>query len=275
MTGALAARFVGEPQRRLFVVSRVPERPHGCALLVQAFGDEMNKSRHLLAAVAAGLASRGIAAVIADLHGTGDSDGEFRDAGWSRWLGDLRTLRARLSEEGLEPDRLLAVRTGALLGLEAARTDGWQLERTVLWQPVVDGDRFVTQFLRMRIAANLGATDRETVGDLRRRLADGEVLEVGGYEIAQAHVEGLSRARLASLLDGESAPVTWFETLSAGATLAPPLESFVASARAVGARIELRTITGEPYWTSSELVAAPDLVAATIDALSDGRSRLQ
>jgi exosortase A-associated hydrolase 2 len=271
MTGALAARFVGEPQRRLFVVSRVPERPRGCVLLVPAFGDEMNKSRHLLTAVAAGLASRGIAAVLVDLYGTGDSDGEFRDASWEGWLDDLRATRARLREEGLEPDRLLGVRTGALLALEAARRDGWSLARTVLWQPVVDGDRFVTQFLRMRVAARLDAADRETVGDLRKRLAAGEILEVGGYEITRAHVDGLGRARLADLLDGATAPVTWFETVASGGTVPPPLEAAAGAARERGARIDLQPVAGEPYWASSELVSAPALVAATVDALAEER----
>lgn len=271
MTGTLAARFVGEPQRRLFVISRVPEQHWGCVLLVPAFGDEMNKSRHLLSAVGAGLASRGIAAVLVDLYGTGDSDGEFRDASWEGWLDNLCAMRAWLRDEGLEPDRLLGVRTGALLGLEAARRDDWSLARTALWQPVVDGDRFVTQFLRMRVAARLDAADRETVGDLRKRLAEGEILEVGGYEIARAHVDGLGRARLSDLLDGATAPVTWFETIASGGTVPPPSEAALGAARDRGARIELQAVTGEPYWASSELVSAPALVEATVDALSVGR----
>ena len=49
----------------------------------------MNKARRQAAIQARALASDGFSVLVPDLFGTGDSDGELRDARWETWLDDL------------------------------------------------------------------------------------------------------------------------------------------------------------------------------------------
>src|SRR6185436_14934074 len=62
--------------------------------------EEMNKCRRMIAEAANALAALGVAALVPDLFGTGDSEGEFRDADWETWKADLDTAVAWASEEG-------------------------------------------------------------------------------------------------------------------------------------------------------------------------------
>src|SRR5262249_14237348 len=151
-----------------FVLAHRPVgQPSGGVLLVPPFAEEMNKCRRMLALVARGLAAAGMWVVLPDLSGTGESDGEFSAASWSAWKSDLLDVAAALGGDGWRVTALLGVRSGAALGLEAARASGWSLRRTVLWQPMIDGAKFMTQFLRMRVAASLMDDERETVAGIK------------------------------------------------------------------------------------------------------------
>ena len=51
-------------------------------VLLPPFAEEMNLSRRMLRLQASALAERGIAALVLDLFGTGDSAGDFGDSLW-------------------------------------------------------------------------------------------------------------------------------------------------------------------------------------------------
>ena len=140
--GELSAEFIAGGRGRLLAVVRRPSRT-ACSgvLIVPPFAEEMNKSRHLFTEVADALIESGIATVVVDLFGTGDSEGEFSDADWSVWKSDLAAAAQWARAQQITITKLLAVRLGCALGCEAARDNGWKLERTVLWQPVVSGTR--------------------------------------------------------------------------------------------------------------------------------------
>ena len=267
----LGATFMGPDGRRLFVITHKPVSVvRGCVLLVPPFGDEMNKSRHLLADVARGLVAAGFCTVLPDLYGTGDSDGEFREATWEHWKEDLRCIGTALAQQGLTIEAMLCIRTGAALGIEVARDAGWPLKQTIIWQPVADGSRFLTQFLRLRVAASLGSDQAETVAGLRQRLKQGEVLEVAGYELSPALAQQLDRVSLAPLLASARGAILWLEIVPSGETMFPPLSAAgVAQAQASGADLQAVAVAGEPFWASSELVRVPELARRTIAALAD------
>src|SRR6476660_7010955 len=78
--------------RRRFCILHTP--PEGSArdrtiVYAPPFGEEMNKSRRMAALQARALATAGWAVVQVDLLGCGDSDGEFADASWGRWVDDI------------------------------------------------------------------------------------------------------------------------------------------------------------------------------------------
>lgn len=258
--------FVPVAGRRLFVLSHRPlAQARGGVLLVPPFGEEMNKCRRMLALVAQGLASAGFWSVLPDLRGTGDSEGEFETGSWSDWKEDLCGVAAALTGEGWSLTSLLGIRCGAALGLEAARDGGWSLSSTVLWQPVVDGSRFLTQFLRTRVAASLMEDRKETVAELNRRLSAGEVLEIAGYPLTGRLTGQLENMRLGAALGAHAGKITWLEVHSGETPELPPASrACIEGARGRGVGIDQAILPGEPFWSSTEIVVNTELVGKTI-----------
>jgi exosortase A-associated hydrolase 2 len=268
---SLSARFIGASGSRIFVVSRHPASRSGAGvLLVPPFGEEMNKTRGMYSDVAAGLAHRGVATALPDLFGTGDSDGEFREASWDRWVADLRSTLAWMAEEGWPVRGVLATRLGCCLAAEAVK--GWSaaMHTTVFWQPVAEGSRFLTQFLRLRVAASMMEPDRkETASGLRQRLRAGEMLEVAGYEISPKLAEQIEAVRLATALDPRLGGLHWMEIVrDAQSAMPADAERAVAEARSAGSAPQVRLTAGEPFWASTEIVRVPELTRQTIETLS-------
>lgn len=268
--GGLSAEFIAGSRGRLLAVVR---RPSGAAcngvLIVPPFAEEMNKSRHLFTEVADALVASGVATVVVDLFGTGDSEGEFSDADWSVWKSDLAATMQWARSQQITITKLLAVRLGCALGCEAAQDDGWKLERAVLWQPVVNGARALDQFLRLRVAATMMQKDgKETIAGLRAKLQAGEAVEVAGYDVTGRLAEQLDRVDLGRTLNANLGAVRWIEVVRSAD--APPPAAATASverARAAGASVELHTVVGEPFWSSVEIVRNPTLVADAVKAL--------
>ena len=63
--------------------------PRTAILHVQAFAEEMNKARRMVALQSRALAGDGHAVLVLDLTGCGDASGDFGDATWEAWLADV------------------------------------------------------------------------------------------------------------------------------------------------------------------------------------------
>ena len=70
----------------------------GAVVYVHPFAEEMNRSRRMAALQARALAAAGFAVLQIDLHGCGDSSGDFGDASWEGWIEDVRLAAAWLRE---------------------------------------------------------------------------------------------------------------------------------------------------------------------------------
>jgi len=266
------ARFIDGQDGKLFVLLRKPAHAASgrCVLIVPPFAEEMNKSRALFTEVAQSLAARGVATLLPDLYGTGDSEGEFRDADVELWRTDLERSIAWSAAQGWQVTSMLAVRLGSILGAAAARAAGASLGATVLWQPVLDGKRFLGQFLRLRVAASMMSdTGKESVEQLRAAMNAGGFVEVAGYEIGAACAEQLEQLNLATELGPHLGRVHWIELIrDANGAVGGASRSAIEAARARGVDVVAQAVVGEPFWSSVEIVRNPQLVACTVDALS-------
>lgn len=277
MTGTAdsSARALFLPGSRgpVYAISRAPlSRPGGRAVLfLPPFAEEMNKSRRMFTLAAQALARRGIASMIVDLYGTGDSGGEFADARWETWCADVAAACTWLREHGGERIVLAGLRLGALLALDvAAVLPG--VERVVLWQPVLAGDALVTQFLRADVVAQMlaQADARATTDALRKRLQSGEIVEVAGYALAPDLVAAIESLKLESLARDSTPPMDWIEVVSDASRGGAPAGLRVRQAwQARGLRVTHRLAAGPPFWSSVEIAVAPELVQATVSALED------
>lgn len=224
----------------------------------------------MIAEVGRRLEGSGIGMLLVDLFGTGDSEGEFAQADWQRWKSDLAAAMQWAAAEGAPIRGMLAIRLGCILGSEALAGIGHTMQRTVMWQPVVSGRRFLEQFLRLRVAASMmgGGDSKETVAALRTRLKSGELLEVAGYEISGTLSDQLDAAELRPFLRSHLGEVHWMEAVRSADTALPvPSTTAIDAARATGLAVTPHSVMGEPFWSSTEIVCLEPMVARTADVL--------
>ncbi|MFC0250911.1 hydrolase 2, exosortase A system-associated [Massilia consociata] len=256
---ALDARYC------LFHAPAAPCR--GALVYVHPFAEEMNRSRRMAALGARALAAEGVGVLQLDLHGCGDSSGEFAEARWDTWKQDVHAacgwLRARL---GCEPG-VWGLRLGALLALDYAASAPQAPERLLLWQPVTAGSAFLTQFLRLKIANDMLRGDRQDdqpggTEALRATLRAGSALDIAGYQLSPplaAAIDALDGSRLAP-----ACPVHWFELAAAPDRPLPPAAAKLAAGwRDRGVDVRAETVAGPQFWNTQEITEAPALLAAT------------
>jgi exosortase A-associated hydrolase 2 len=252
-----------------FAVRYSPEAPRQAVLFVPPFAEEMNKSRHAVAAASRAIAARGVSVLAIDLFGCGDSDGAFVDARWELWLDDIDSAVAWLQREtGLTP-ALWGLRLGATLATSwvASRNRSLPL---ILWQPVLSGATHLTQFLRLAGSATLmgGSADGRGTRELLADLAADQSVEVAGYTVGPALARGLQGAKL-SLPDDFEAPVLCFEMGSERQTsISPALQAVIADWEGRNVPVRATLCRGAPFWQTQEIAGCGDLLPLTIDALA-------
>ena len=156
----------------------------------------MNKSRRAVASAARAMAEQGRQVLVFDLHGTGDSSGDFGDATWSGWLDDVCAAAAWLREHSGMAPVLWSLRAGCLLINEVLeRVDSSSL---IYWQPTLSGEASLTQFLRLRTVGAVGNRElpKETTKALLEALQSGSSLEIAGYRLAPTLALPLRQVRL-------------------------------------------------------------------------------
>lgn len=275
----------------LFHRPATEEAARGALVYVHPFAEEMNKARRMAAVQARALAAAGYAVLQIDLHGCGDSSGDFADASWAGWLDDVELACVWLRARCAAPLWLWGLRSGCLLAAEAAQR-GAPPAGLLFWQPVVSGKQHLQQFLRLKTAGAIlggageraeneaaggaeratgksaaggtagGATDR-----LRRQLAQGETVEVAGYVLAPALAGGLERSEL--LPPPPASRCEWIELAARPtAPLSPAAELRLARWRAAGHAVRGTVVAGPAFWQTSEIEEAPALLDATLRVLA-------
>lgn len=260
--------FVDAPSGRLFCLRVLPDgAPCGYVCHLPAFAEEMNKARHMVARAAWAMAEAGWQVVIVDPLGTGDSAGDFADAAWQNWVQDAAWCRTALHDVGAHlPWVWWGLRSGALLASAASREAGG--DGLLLWQPVVSGKQFLTQFLRLKLASEslAGADKGVDTKQLRAELAAGRHVEVGGYALSPDLAAGLEAA---TLEPPSGMPIAWLE-LSAREQpeLLPASRQRVEALQAQGHVLQTQAMAGLPFWQTLEIAEVPALVDASVQALA-------
>jgi len=240
-------------------------------LHVPAFAEEMNKSRRMVALQANAFAEQGYAVLSIDLFGTGDSSGDFVDASWQIWQDNLLEALDWLTGQGAERITLWSLRAGALLALELIKSGKLKaLDSLIAWQPVLSGDVFLTQFLRLRVAAAMMNPElpQETTSELKKQLQRGEVVEVAGYSLNPELVIPFLAAKADLNEDVSIHSVALIEVLPPGVNeLSAPVRQFVSALQGVPITVVGDSVAGDSFWNSQEIVTVPDLIPLTINAL--------
>jgi exosortase A-associated hydrolase 2 len=264
--------FLESSAGRLFLLLRAPARAERCVLFIPPFGEEMNKCRRQFTETAQILVEHGYAVLLVDLFGTGDSDGEFADATWSRWKANVAAAMEWIADHALRLDAVVAVRLGCALAAESLHDANRRVARTVFWQPVDSGRDFMTRFLRLRIAASMMADGRkETVEGLKTRLEGGDRLEVAGYSLSPELWREIEAVNLSVSLHSCLGNIAIFEVGKVrDDEVSPNGKHLVSAAEGRGIVTTALRIPGEPFWATTEVAINSELARHTASYLAGG-----
>lgn len=232
----------------------------GALLYLHPFAEELNKTRRMAALGARMLAAQGYVVLQVDLRGCGDSAGDFADASWSGWCDDALYAARWLQQKKQGPFWIGGLRAGALIASVVLP----HLPDTVgvlLWQPVLNGQRHLTQFLRLKLAENMHSPERADTHTLRAQLAAGQALEIAGYSLSPTLAHGLDDATF-TLPPGYTGRVVCLE-INASNAPSPAVNAAAMRWREVGARVEAVAVTGPDFWQTREIETCPALLAET------------
>ena len=138
-------------------------------LIIPPLFEELNRTRKLLSDVMRALAAKGIASHLPDLPGTGESETELVDTGWSDWRHTIND-----AANACNAGAVLAIRGGCLLDDAAA-------SKPLMRFSPVEGKRLVRDLVRSR---SLNDTDFDS--DAQKAVfTDGPTM-LGGYQITSA-----------------------------------------------------------------------------------------
>jgi exosortase A-associated hydrolase 2 len=278
-----------------------PPRPglpvRGAFVYVPPFGDEMNRTRRMAALQARQLSDAGYGILSIDLYGCGDSAGDFADATWALWKTDLALATQWLAQRLSVRPGLWALRLGALLALDFAFdrandpvNDASGIASMLLWNPVLDGKSFMTQFLRQHLASemlkdgNANEASRETTRKtsektggthaLRDALSAGLTLEIAGYSLAPALAlaidnAGVKPAALARI------PIAWIDVVrqAEGATALPTAATIAIQESWRQQEVDLHycAVFGPSFWATQEIATCDALLVASTSLINSLR----
>ena len=201
----------------------------------------------MVALLAQTLRARGTATLLIDPFGTGDSEGDLEKATWELWKDDFRAAHAWLRLQGVTEIVLWGHRLGALLATELAHEFD-DVQRLLLWSPVPAGDRFLTQFLRLRAAASLMRGEQESTKQLREILQKQGTLAVAGCVISEELAASIEGIKLIDTTPPASVHTEWFD-VEASASAQPRVATtkVVSAWMAAGCSVHTTLLPGDPF----------------------------
>ncbi len=263
-----ALLFAG-PTAELFGSVHLPagEPVQRGVVLCYPFGEERLWVHRIYATFSRRLAAAGVAVIRFDYAGNGDSGGTFSDSTLETAVADASAAVDCLRERSLCGDvALVGLRFGAVVAARLAERRH-DLDRLVLWAPLLDGKQYVKELLRINLTTQMTAygkvlRDRE---QLLAAMRAGEAVNVDGYEMSLAMHDQLEA--IAMPAGGPKFSGRCLIVNIDGATAPRPRPDLEAVAAAYGG--ELTTVRENPFWKEIDAHddAAPRLASATTEWL--------
>ena len=270
---AIQPFFLDDQGCKLFAVYYQPpakQQVEKIIIHIPAFADEMNKARRMVSSQAREFAKQGYGVLVLDLFGTGDSEGSFSEATWAIWKQNIKAAYTWACQQGATSVSLWSLRSGALLAMDFVAESHAKINTLLAWQPVLNGELFIMQFLRLRVAAAMmdKQAPQEKTADLKQQLLDGSAVEVAGYllnsklvtpliglSVNDMSLSTITRIRFFELVTSEDKPVTAITT------------HFIEDRCNKNQDASFTKVVGSAFWSAQEIVEVPELLSATVVAL--------
>lgn len=265
--------FIDGSAGKLFALHYAPPditNQSECFVVAASLAEEMNRCRYMGTMLAQQLSVRGYGYLAVDTYGAGDSAGDTRDVRWSQICQDLKTAIDYAHHLGYQYVSLLGIRLGAMHVIQVAANSP-NIKRLIFWQPIINGQAALTQFLRIKIAASIGRNEEPgTIKDFEAQIARGEYLNVTGYDIHPEFFNGIKTAHFKNHIESCSMPVGWFTTLTSADRKTPQGDiKLIQAWREKGCDVRHIEVIGPSYWQAHERTLVPELIEETVKHVTE------
>jgi len=201
-------------------------------------------------------ADAGYGVLILDLFATGDSEGIFREATINIWQEDILAAIAWLAQTSATPPIFWAMRSGALIAADLIRQHPDITDQMILWSPVANGKKFITQFMRIKLASKItNKTNGQqiTLKNLWANLDSGDSLEIAGYDLSSKLVNDFGKLCLTDMELTKKLSVKWIETsVGEPARLSPAAQNVVDVWKNNGIIVSTMAVNDISFWNLQE-----------------------
>jgi alpha/beta superfamily hydrolase len=266
-----AATGVGEEveffggEASLFGCRHVPaDRPRGAVVICPPLHAEFQTNYRREVALARSLAARGLLVQRFHYRGAGNSAGDDADMTLGTMSEDAAAARARVVDVAGElPTVFLGTRAGAFAAAAAARMTDAAL---VLWEPMIDPDRYFREMSRavaMRELKNATAGTRRSLVD---ELRSGAPVDALGYTIHPALYGSITGQTLDDLLPARPSSA-FIVQLGTTTELRRDVRDLAERLRGSGWSITVRPIEAtETWWFVNDPAIAGAFSTAVVEA---------
>ncbi len=264
MDGPMEQRILQIPSNglRLHGLWYEPVEPTGRLLILcDPFAEEKKCAHRPLTDFARGLCAEGYVVVRFDYRGCGDSEGDFGQFTPADWLQDL--LATVEHARGVAKQTwlgLAGLRLGAALASQAAVT--CQADALILWEPILDGKRYVSQNLRRSmIKAMLTEGEKFDAQSVAER-QESDLIDFDGYEVSQETrrwLEGLQMGAAEATFGGPTLVLNIGPREEPGEAYGQLAQGY-PKGTALGLRLE-------PFWNRIGLIDCSPALSLTLDWL--------
>jgi exosortase A-associated hydrolase 2 len=261
--------FIESGPHQLFAVLHEPKGPARDEAFVfcHPLAEEKLWTHRAFVTFARQLAHNGHWVLRADLTGSGDSDGDFSDVSVTSAITDIRRMVDEVRRRSRAPRvSLLGLRFGATLASLAAERNG-DIDRLVLWAPIVDGDRHLQDLLRINVATQTAVYKEVRLdrGQLIEQMRQGGTVNIEGYEMAGTMCTEMAAINLAAAPKAHRGPCLVVQIDRQPGRPAADLQALASSYE----RGTLTMAQEEPFWREIARFydRAPSLFGATSEWL--------
>ncbi len=235
-------------------------------ILVPPFAEELNRSKRMYVLCARQLAAAGMEVYCFDFVGTGDSYGEWGSFSWSDWQQNLADVYRHIKASGSDEISVITLRLGALIVSDAIAAGQLQFDKCLFWDPVEDGEIYVRQLMRLKIAAAMSEDAQAlTTKDVMADIENHGFLEVGGYQITTDLLDSIRQAKLAKNIDTlvSATQLHWMVLKNTGQSSAVNYPPSVPEA--LHNQVNMHTVQDTRFWMQQEVTIAPVLLDKTAE----------
>jgi len=247
-------------------VLHTPEEPAGRALVFcHPFAEEKKCAHRTMVEAARACARAGWAVLAFDQRGCGDSPGTFGAHDLYDWRADIEAAVACAARETSASVGLLGLRLGGALAAQVAEGHP-EIACLVLWEPIIDGERYIKQNLRRSIIKAMmtrheGGEEGEGATLEANALGEGTV-DFDGNRVPERMREQIEQIDLMDPPPAFAGP-TLVLNIGASDSVAEPMQQ-LADAYPEGTAAAVRQ---EPIWQRIGVIDADPIISATVDWL--------